>query len=315
MKNIETLLCFLEKKKLTPEEQLKLNTILREDEESKKYYDFYRKIERIVKTSSHIEEEDLAEYVLLKNEIRESKNFRGAVIPKIEEHLRICPKCLNEFKRLNEEYSEVDGFLLSGGIKESAPQKAISRIFPKSKYLFSSLAAAAVICLLLIIVSDLSTPYYYSYADLKDQSEFYITRGRVTNYFQESLNALEEDNYDRAIELLKKDISQNPNDETIFYSYYIIGLSNMKEAEKNYLGLFTSYNKAKANEALLNFQTAVEKNTSGKYPNITLNAYFYSAKVYLMLDNLPFAKEYFQKVVLNKGSKMNEAQEILRELE
>jgi tetratricopeptide (TPR) repeat protein len=317
MKNIEILLCLLEKKKLTPEEQSQLSNILLEDEESKEYYDFYRKIERIVKSSSHIDAEELGEYILFKNEIGEWKNLRcaAAAIPKIEEHLKTCPDCLNEFKKLNEEYSEVDNFLLSGRIEDSFYRKVFSRVLLKSRYIFSSFAAAAVIYLILVIISDITTPSYYNYAELKDQSEFYITRGRVTDNFQESIKALEEDNYEQAIEFLKKDINENPNDETIFYSYYIIGLSCMKEAEKDYLGLFPSYNKSKANEALLNFQTAIEKNTSGKYPNITLNAFFYSAKVYLMLDNIPFAKEYFQKVILNKGSKMKEAREILRELE
>ncbi|HSR18506.1 MAG TPA: hypothetical protein VLM39_10500 [Ignavibacteriaceae bacterium] len=129
------------------------------------------------------------------------------------------------------------------------------------------------------------------------------------------MQELQENNYDKAIDFLKKDIFENPKDETIFYSYYVIGLSYLKAAEKSTFGLFSYYDKSKAAEALKNFKTAVEKNKSGKYPNITLNAYFYSAKACLMMDNLPPAKKYLQKVISEKGSKMNEAKRILSELE
>jgi hypothetical protein len=314
MKNIEKILELLEKRKLAPEDESLLNDLTAEDEESRKYYNFYRKLEQIVKNSSHIGEEDLAEYILYKNEVK-PENFRGSVIPKIEEHLRKCPQCTGNFKRLNAEYFDLDNFFSSGKIEESVRARSVKTSFFKPRFIYTSLAAAAVIFLLLLIVSDLSTPYYYSYAGLKEQSEFYVTRGRGTSYFQQGVQELQDYNYDKAINFFKKDISENPKDETIFYSYYVTGLSYMKAAEKNTIGLFSSYDKSKAAEALKNFKTAVEKNTSGKYPNITLNAYFYSAKTCLMMDNLPLAKEYFQKVVSGKGSKMNEAKRILSELE
>jgi tetratricopeptide (TPR) repeat protein len=314
MKNIEKLFELLDKRTLAPEEQSLLNDMLAEDEESRKFYDFYQKLEQIVKNSSHIGEKDLAEYILFKNEVK-TENFRCSVLPKIEEHLRKCPQCTANFKRLNAEYSELDNFLSPVRMVESAPAQLAKTASSKPKFIYTSLAAAAVLFLLLIISSDLSTPYYYNYAGLKDQSEFYVTRGRGTSYFQQSVQELQDNNYDKAIDFLKKDISENPEDETIFYSYYVIGLSYMKAAEKSTFGLFSSFDKSKADEALKNFKNAVEKNTSGKYPNITMNAYFYSAKAYLMMDNLPLAKEYFQKVVSEKGSKMNEAKRILSELE
>lgn len=314
MRNFEILQNLLGKKELAPEEKSQLNYIL-QDEEAKRYYDFYQKIESTVKNSSHISEVDLAEYVLFMNQAADGNNLRGTVIPKIEEHLRKCSGCMNEFRRLNEEYAEVDNFLLSGRIQETAAGNNLKPSFSWSKYIFSSAAAAAALYLLLLIISNLSSPGYHKFAGLRDESEFYITRGRVTNYFQASVKALEENDFPRAVEFLKKDINSSPDDETIFYSYYIIGLSYMKQAEKSYLGLFPSFDKPAAKEALKNFHSAIEKNTSGKYPNITLNAYFYAGKADLMLDNLPSAKDYFRKVVENKGSKMKEAEEILRELE
>jgi hypothetical protein len=288
--------------------------MISEDEESRKYYDFYRKLEQIVKNSSHLGEEDLAVYILFKNEVK-PENFRCSVIPKIDEHLRKCPQCTADFQRLNAEYSELDNFLSSGKIEGSAPARLTKTASSKPRFIYTTLAAAAVLFLLLLIVSELSTPYYYSYAGLKEQSEFYVTRGRGTIYFQQSLQELQGNNFGKAIDFLKKDISENPKDETIFYSYYVMGLSYMKAAEESTLGLFSSYDKSKAAEALKNFNTAAEKNTSGKYPNITLNANFYSAKACLMMDNLPSAKEYLQKVISEKGSKMNEAKRILSELE
>jgi TolA-binding protein len=315
MKNFEILFDLLGKRDLTPEEKSQLNSILCQDEEAKKYHDFYLKIENTVKNSSHIDEEDLAEYILFMNQTGEGKDLRGSLIPKIEEHLRKCSRCMDEFRRLNEEYSEVDNFLLSERINEPAAVNKNKSQSSRLKYLISSSAAAAALYLLLLLISNLSSPSYYKFAGLKNESEFYITRGRVTNYFQESIKALEENDFPSAIKSLKKDINSSPDDETIFYSYYIIGLSYMKQAEKNYMGLFPSYDQQAAKDALKNFQAAIEKNTSGKYPNITLNACFYAGKVNLMLDDLSSAKDYFRKVVENKGSKMKEAGDILKELE
>ncbi|MGE5798333.1 MAG: hypothetical protein ACM34N_16220, partial [Ignavibacteria bacterium] len=182
MKSIEKIIELLEKRKLTPEEQALLNKMAAEDEESRKYYGFYRKLEQIVKNSSHIGEEDLADYILFKNEVK-PENFRCSVIPKIEEHLRKCPKCTGNFKRINAEYFDLDNFFSSGKIEESVRTRLVKTSFFKPRFIYTSLAAAAVIFLLLMIVSDLSTPYYYDYAGLKVQSEVYITRGRGTNYF------------------------------------------------------------------------------------------------------------------------------------
>ncbi|HSR18507.1 MAG TPA: hypothetical protein VLM39_10505 [Ignavibacteriaceae bacterium] len=163
MKNIEKIIELLDKRELAPEEQSLLNDMLAEDEESRKYYVFYRKLKQIVKNSSHIGEEDLAEYILFKNEVK-PENFRCSVIPKIEEHLGKCPQCTADFKRLNAEYSELDNFFSPGKIEESVPARLTKTASSKPRFIYTSLAAAVVLFLLLIIASDLSAPYYYDYA-------------------------------------------------------------------------------------------------------------------------------------------------------
>jgi tetratricopeptide (TPR) repeat protein len=140
------------------------------------------------------------------------------------------------------------------------------------------------------------------------------SRGRTTDDFELSMKALEDKEYQSAIEYLKSDIDLNSKDETIFYSYYILGLTYLETAEKNVLGLFPSFDKSSAELALQNFKKTIEKNTSGKFQNVNLDAYFFAAKASLMVDDTKSAKDYLNIVVNDKGSKMNEARQILNEL-
>ncbi|MBK6913984.1 MAG: hypothetical protein IPH11_10120 [Ignavibacteriales bacterium] len=64
-----------------------------------------------------------------------------------------------------------------------------------------------------------------------------------------------------------------------------------------------------------NLQLSIEKNLSGKYQNLSMNAHFYIAKAYLMFDDKENAKKYLEKVIEEKGSKMIEAENILSDLE
>jgi tetratricopeptide (TPR) repeat protein len=141
-----------------------------------------------------------------------------------------------------------------------------------------------------------------------------ISRGRSTDNFELSIKALEDKDYQSAIEYLKNDIELNPNDKTIFYSYYILGLTHLEMAEKNLLGLFTTFDKSSSEATILNLGKCVKLNTSGNFNNVNLDAFFFMAKASLMLEDSKTAKDYLEIVVKEKGSKMNEAEQILKEL-
>ena len=179
------------------------------------------------------------------------------------------------------------------------------------KYPVASVAIIIVLYFSLLIISDLTTPQYYKYSSINESSLNYVTRGRASNDFQAGLNALDEGNADLAIKFFKNDISGNKNDGTIFYTNYILGLTYLENSEKDFLGLFPSYNHNMVNAAIDNFHQCILKNNSGSFPDVTSNAYFFIAKAYLMLDNPGKAKKNLLVVIKLKGSRSVEALKLL----
>ncbi len=321
MNNIEKLKELLEKMSLSAEDKSLLNSLIKEDPEAKKLYDAYLKLGSVFK-SKHLSWGVLGDYVLYKNNMEPENKELKSRLPEIEMHIKDCVKCREDFKLLNEEYNEAEIFVAdkfnseySNQTKEAPPSILKPRTNRTPLYAFTSVVVAGLIYLSLILVSNLTSPDNYQLASLADKSEYSVNRGRATNEFQESLKALEDNNFDKAIIFLRQDINKNPEDETIFYSHYILGLAYLEKADKNFIGLFKSFDKEDAANGLKNLQLCIEKNTSGRFPDITYNSYFYSAKASLMLGDNETAKKYLNLVVEEKGSKMSEARSILNELE
>jgi len=321
MKNFDKIIELLEKNNLTEEENNSLNKLLKEDAEANEFYNSYKKLGSAFLTSRHLTIDELADYVLIKNGLEPEKKESTKNIPLFEAHIRRCEKCAKEMEFFNKEYSDVEDVV---GAQFDASEEAKSKIsgsniipvpkFSLYRYTLIGISVIAVLFFSLMVISNLSTSKYYKLGTIGDSSDISISRGRTTNDFELSIKALEEKNYQAAIDYLKNEIELNKNDETIFYSYYILGLTYLETAEKNLLGMFPKFDKSSAEAALANFKKTVELNTSGKFKNVNLDAYFYAAKASLMLENPKSAKEYLNIVVKEKGSKMNEAGQILNEL-
>lgn len=321
MKNFDKIIALLEKNNLTEEEKNLLNNLLKEDAEANEFYNFYKKLGSAFLNSRHLTVDELADYILIKNGLEPEKKENIKNIPLFDEHIRRCERCAEEMKFYNKEYSDVENFV---GTQFETREEEKTKIsdskiisIPKisfSRYAVIGISAIAIVFFSLIVISNISTSKYYKLASISDSSDMSVSRGRTTNDFELSIKALEEKDYKSAIEYLKSDIDLNPNDETIFYSYYILGLTYLETAEKNLFGMFPSFDKSSAESALQNFKKTIENNTSGKFQNVNLEAYFYAAKASLMLDDTKSAKEYLNIVVKEKGSKMNEAGQILNEL-
>lgn len=322
MDNKTKILELLEKKNLTNQEIHELERLAESDDELKDFIAAYKQVGRIVKHSSHLTEEEISEYILNKNGLPEETNSIVKRIPFIEMHLRECSRCGEIYKELNSEYSDIDNYLAENPILQEREEKvdqgdiSISPTKYKTpRYAFTSILIIGIVYLSLYLISSFSTPSFYKNAAITSQSEISVNRGRATEDFQNSLKALENNNYDKAIGFLQKDIQQHPNDETTFYSYYILGLSYLKTAEHSFLGLFPGYNKERAEKGRHYLEQSAERNNSGKFNNIKLNSYYYLAKASLMLNDKDSAKKYLTMVITEKGSKMDEAQKLLGELE
>jgi hypothetical protein len=183
------------------------------------------------------------------------------------------------------------------------------------KYSGIGIAVACILYLGGLSASKLFTPVSVKFAAVENTSDLYETRGRVTSEFRESLKAFENRDYNSTVEWLNKDIVNNRGDESIFYSYYLLGLAYLESAQTDVLGLFPSYDKSKVKLGISALNKSLELNISGKFRNINLDIYFYLAKADLMLNNITDAKYYLNKVVYEKGSNLNEAKKILSGLD
>ena len=284
--------------------------------------DMLNRIEKILKDSYHPDIEEIGNYILYKNGIEPENKLIIKMIPKIELHLRKCNECNKLFLELNNEYSELDTFL-NDHEPLSIENKSEHIKIPANAHIkyFSFKSVSIVLAFTFVLylgtfsVSKMVTPPSLKYTDLENISDLYETRGRVTYDFQESLKAFENRDYEGTVKWLKKDLVYNHEDETIFYSHYILGLAYLKSAQTDILGLFPSYNNIKVNQGISAFNKALELNNSGKFRNINLDIYFFLAKADLMLNNVKEAKENLKKVVGEKGSKLNEAKKILSGLD
>jgi TolA-binding protein len=320
MNNLEKITELLHKENLSQEEKLHLEQLIAEDKEAGKFVETYKKVNTLINSSSHLSTGEISDYILYKNNLEpEVKNIIKSIAG-IEDHLRSCLKCSEEFQDLNEEFSGIENFVASEMSRETDEQKTQMHLPVKRKiniyrYVFLSLIVLGILYGVMFTISKMTAPRYYDLASIESKPDFYTTRGRATNDFLKCLNALDEGNINEAIECLKSDIKNNPGDETIFYSYYILGLTYLDNAENDLAGLFPHYNNNYIDLAIKNLQTAIQKNDSGNYRNVTLDAYFYLAKANLMKGNSKEAKKELINVVKEKGSKMNEAENILNALE
>ncbi len=317
----EKILELLSRKNLTASEKYELDKLTGSDEELKGLADNYHQLEKIVSHSSHLNEDELAHYILYKNGLQPDDSSIIKRVPFFEQHLRKCSECSELLTELNSEYSDVEQFLSQTVPEENGAKTEINKQgrtaawYKAPRYAFASLLLVGFIYLALFIISSSITPAYYDEAAIRQDSQFSITRGRATENFQNSLKALEKNNYDEAIVFLKKDIKENPDDATIFYSYYIVGLSYLETAEQDFLGLFPGYDRERVDKGKQYLEKSIQKNDSGKFENIKLNSYFYLAKANLMLNDKKSAEEYLNMVISNKGSKMEEAKHLLGEME
>jgi tetratricopeptide (TPR) repeat protein len=159
----------------------------------------------------------------------------------------------------------------------------------------------------------LQTPEYIKNFNT-NKEDFYITRGRTSMAFQKGLDAIENKNWDEAIKSLNEDIASNSGESSIFYSHYVLGLTYLRSADSDFLGLFKSFDEEKVKSAVYNLEKTIELNTSGNFYNINLDANYYLGRAYLLLEDYAEAKTHLQYVVNEKGGLYKDAEELLNSI-
>lgn len=317
MENIYKLIEILEKREtITSSENEFIKSESAKDDSVKAFVENYEKLKSLFHSNTHIDPEILGEYILYKNGEEGSGKYLPVISEKIETHLETCAQCKMEFQQLQEEYLYLNEQLVERINDEGPTRPRQSFTFPRSLTHGYRVAIGTILILLsayagMKVTSEISTPDYKKKIIALEEDQNLATRGRTSELFQKSISALSKDKFKDAISYLHEDIEKNKNDKSIFYSYYILGLTHLKNSIHNLLGTFNSFDHGEVNKAIDNLKLSIEKNDSGLYKNLNLDAHYYIGVGYMILDKPDVAKQHLHIVINNHGSFYKEAAEIL----
>ncbi len=307
----------LEKKSLSNKETAYLDDAVRTDKEVGKLVTVFRSLQNNLPNSIHIDLEVLASYILYENGEEPENQTVLLLKDKIGTHLNNCKFCRVEYDNLKQEYQQAGEFInnvISKKEKTAEVQNSSFWLFRNGstfRYAFASFVAIVMIYTGLLIYSNNNIDDYKKGLFNSGTEEVYSTRGRITLTFQKGLDAVEHGNYDEAEKYFEKDIEENRTDKSIFYTYYVLGITQLHTAENSFVGLFKNYNQKKVNEGISSFNKTIELNTSGSYENINLDAHYYLGRAYLLEDDTNNAKQNLNIVVDKKGRFYNEAKDLI----
>ncbi len=323
MENFDEILELLEKKSLTEVEKKLLAEFSNSDDEIKSFVSSYKTLSNNLSTSGHIPIDLFASYIVFERGDDPENKVAAILSRKVKSHLAECSTCKNEYDILQKEFSEIEEHVSKSVERTSQSASKKKNIFIPSffkptstfKYAFATLAFFVVAYFGLFIVSTSTTPDYKKNIFTEEQQDFYKTRGRTSPLFQQGLNSIAKGDYSNAIEFLLEDIAKHQNEKSIFYTHYIIGITYLKSAESDFIGLFKSYDNNQVNLAIANLKESIDKNNSGDYESLKLDAYYYIGRAYLLNDNPDSAIRSLQIVVDGKGRYSRESAQLISDLE
>jgi len=322
MEQYEKIIELLDKERLSEDEQKNLSEIVKSDKDAARIIAVYKSIKINLPNVMHIDTEMIGDFILFQNGELPDDTIIPVLLDKIKSHLKNCLECGEIYNTLREEFVEVTNHIDKNIVKDEQSFKTNSPLtsfainkFSPFKYAYATIAVLAVVYLSLFTISFISTPDYNKNIFSGKEDGFYVTRGRTSVTFQKGLDALQKDSYDDAINYFEIDIEEHSQQSSIFYTHFISGLTYLKSAESSFLGMFQSFDEEKVNRAILNLNLSVEKNLSGNYDNLNLDAYYYLGRAYLLLENFERAKEQLSIVIASKGRFYKEAAELITTLE
>ncbi|MBU1100556.1 MAG: hypothetical protein KKA84_09145 [Bacteroidetes bacterium] len=318
MTDKEKILDLLSRDNLSEDEKIIFDELIRSNSDLAEYQSFYKVVAELV-SNVHPDSGMLSEYVLYQNNLSENADI-SRVIPKIENHLLSCEKCRFEHELFKEELTEIDKFVslqLEDESDKNLPIENKMMVFLNQsyqRYAFAATILIAVIYFSLFTYSNFTTPGYMNFSASSELAEFSTSRGRTSDLFQKGVQSLSELDIENAIVNFEKDIEQNRNDKTVFYTYYLLGMVQLEYSVSTTLGLFKTYDDKMLSNSITNLLSSIEFNNSDSFMNIKFNSYYHLARAYLLGGNHEDALKYLRLVIENKGSYQYEAKEILNEV-
>lgn len=319
MEKIDLILELLGKKTLNESELKVLSDISDSDEEIKNFISIYKTIDSSISSPDHIHPDLLSSYILYEMGDDSERNFISLIASKIKSHLDECTECRNEYNLLIEEFESVDrhikkSIINTKGLKvqTDSPLKIMPNSFRSFKFAFATLSILIIGYFALYFISPTLIPDYKKNVFSNNNDDFYRTRGRTSELFQQGLNSIGGGDYSEAIKYLSEDIKENQNEKSIFYTHYIIGLTYLKISESSFFGLFKAYNHSDVMLAINNLKKSVIENDSGDYENLKLDAYYYIGRAYLLINDFESAKSSLEKVISGKGRYSSNAKDLIK---
>jgi tetratricopeptide (TPR) repeat protein len=316
MEKYEKIIELIKKEILSPEELQILNDLMKSDDDAKRLINVYNTLKSGLTKAVHLDLDLLSSYLLYEKGIDHDNALVPLLAEKIKLHLEDCLSCREEYDFLVKNYSEVGEHLNKSLIDNTEKQTTsikhvlniISRGFAGYKYAFATVVTVLVIYIGMFAISSITIPDYHANLFPEESEDFYRTRGRTSLSFQKGLDAIDKDNLSAALNFLNKDIEQYSDENSIFYTHYILGITYLKSAESNFLGFFNSFDEEKVSLAIQNLKSSIGKNTSGSYENLNLDANYYLGRAYMLVNNFDTAEKHFDLVITGKGRFYNEAQ-------
>ena len=323
MEKFEKILELLEKKSLTESEMKILGDFSDSDDEIKSFIAVYKNLNSSLDASQHLPTDLLSSFILIEMGDEPDNKLIYLIRNKIKSHLNECSVCRDEYNLLLNEYKDIDAHIDKSIIKDSTSlpqQKVLSdnvlfTRFSSFRYAFAALTILIVGYFGLFVISNSIVPEYKRNLFHNDEDDFYKTRGRTSPLFQQGINMIEKGNYDEAINYFSEDITDHQNEKSIFYAYYILGITYLKASESDFIGLFKNYDEQRIDLSISNLKQSIEKNNSGDYESIKLDAYYYVGRAYLLNDVQDSAKVNLQKVIDGKGKYSIQASELIAQME
>jgi tetratricopeptide (TPR) repeat protein len=311
----------LEKGSLSEDETLRMNGILDKNKDMKSFVEFYNKAKTVVENNSHIELDILAEYVLFKSKM-EGILIKLNLAEKIENHLRACEKCMDDFKILNEEYSSVDEFvsetILPGQTKEKEIYASKFQNAINSRTVYKFLYAFAVIVIIYagsVFITNYSVPEYNrEIAELSGEMNF-NSRGRASEEFLIGVAELEKGNFEDAINSLKNDLVKNRDSKTIFYTHFILGQAYLRNTQRDLLGINLGVDETSLQKSIEEFKNCIAANINEQFASINYDSHYFLGRAYLLNGNVEKAIDEFNTVIKSRGKYINEAKELISAIE
>ena len=324
MEKLEKILELLEKSSdvgLTAEEEITLKTLTESDAESGDFAELYNSLKKHLPASFHPDEELLASYIMLENGEESENRILPLLSDKIKQHIVNCSECRAIYDTIKKEYDDVNEYVTKrflnsdpdNILKPKANVFSLFKSYSGFRYAFAAVLLIGFVYLGLYTASTISTPEYVQQFS-NDEDEFYVTRGRTSLLFQKGLDAIENKKWDEAVNYLNEDIMNHESEGSIFYSHYVLGLTYLKYSSSDFLGLFKSFDKEKVQLAINSLSKSIEKNKSGNYENVNLDAHYYLGTAYMLLDDFNSAEKHLQVVVNDRGRFYKDAQRLINSI-